>query len=88
MRFVILTAGLTLALVGPLQAEAQTDNSAVPDPARAAPTASSGLRPAPVGHRQPTVDSVEKARADKRSTSKSQQRGSDLDKNLIICRGC
>jgi hypothetical protein len=55
-----------------------------------------GLREAPIGHRQPTAQSVGKAeeqkgenpQSQKGDNSKSQTRGVDLDKNLMICRGC
>jgi hypothetical protein len=81
MRFVILIACLALAFTASVPAEAQTQTGN--------PPAQAGkLWQAPVGHRQPTIQSVEKARSEKGDASKSQQRGSDLDKNLIICRGC
>jgi hypothetical protein len=49
----------------------------------------SGQRPAPVGHRQPTASDVEKARAQKGTSSlTAPQKSSDIDQRLIICRGC
>jgi hypothetical protein len=49
----------------------------------------SGARPAPVGHRQPTAADVEKAQAQKATSSlTASQKSSDIDQRLIICRGC
>jgi hypothetical protein len=43
---------------------------------------------APTGHRQPTIDSVNKATAGKTEKPTSQPRGRDLGGELTICRGC
>jgi len=81
MRFVMFAAGLTLVLTSPFEVRAQADTST---PASTLGTS----RQAPLGHRQPTADSVEKARAQKGNGPKAQQPRNDLDKDLMICRGC
>lgn len=45
---------------------------------------------APIGHRQPTVAGVQRAQAEKgaASTSVTPAKSSDIDRRLIICRGC
>jgi hypothetical protein len=81
----IYAAALMFVVVHPRELGAQSNNSGTSTSGQLAPN----VRPAPVGHRQPTVDSVEKAQSAKGDSQKSQTtRGSDLDKNLMICRGC
>jgi hypothetical protein len=80
MRTMIFAAGLTVVVASPFYAGAQTTGSLSPTPGK--------LLPAPVGHRQPTVQSVQKAQAEKTTEPKSRAPSADLDKNLTICRGC
>jgi hypothetical protein len=86
MRVMIFVAALAVVLTGPIDVGAQTSGSvnATPTPGR--------LMPAPVGHRQPTAQSVQKAQAerggDQRDQSNSRAPSVNLDKGLTICRGC
>jgi hypothetical protein len=53
--------------------------------------ASTGRQSAPAGRRQPTLDSVSKATADRpvKTTEPQQPRGGrDYGSELTICRGC
>jgi hypothetical protein len=45
---------------------------------------------APIGHRQPTVAGVQRAQAEKGQTGSvaAPAKSSDIDRRLIICRGC
>jgi hypothetical protein len=45
---------------------------------------------APIGHRQPTVAGVQRALAEKGQTGSvvAPAKSSDIDRRLIICRGC
>lgn len=47
-------------------------------------------RQAPVGHRQPTPESVGKAQVERGTNpaSQPQSQGRDFDSELSICRGC
>ena len=88
MRFVIYAAGLALVLMGSFEVGAQTNGALTPSTDQSA-RSMSGSRPAPIGHRQPTVESIGRAQGGKGDTANSQPpRAVDLDKNLIICRGC
>jgi hypothetical protein len=88
MRFMIFAAALALALVGSFQVGAQT-NGVLTSSTDQSARSMSGSRPAPTGHRQPTVESVGRAQGGKGDTANSQPpRAVNLDKNLIICRGC
>jgi hypothetical protein len=55
--------------------------------AQTVPPADTG-RSAPVGHRQPTSESVNAAKANRGTAQQSQPRGRDLGSELSICRGC
>jgi len=81
MRLVILAALATFCIAGVGPVVAQT---------RAPPSAPSvgTIPPAPVGHRQPTVHSVEAAGGTTGSAPSGQHPRADPDKGLIICRGC
>jgi hypothetical protein len=83
MRAMIFVTGLAVVLAGPIGVGAQTSSSVNASPSIG--------RQAPVGHRQPTVQSVEKAQAEKgdqRDQANSRAPSVDLDKGLTICRGC
>jgi hypothetical protein len=57
----------------------------------AATTPRGVVRPeAPIGHRQPTVAGVQRAQAEKGQTGSvvAPAKASDIDRRLIICRGC
>jgi hypothetical protein len=45
---------------------------------------------APIGHRQPTAAGVQRAQAEKgvTGTSVTPAKSSNIDRRLIICRGC
>jgi hypothetical protein len=45
---------------------------------------------APIGHRQPTVAGVQRAQAERGQTGSvaASTKSSDVDRRLIICRGC
>jgi hypothetical protein len=47
-------------------------------------------REAPIGHRQPTVAGVQRALAERGQTGSvvAPAKSSDIDRRLIICRGC
>jgi hypothetical protein len=78
----IRLAGLALLTLGwAISAQAQ-----VPPPNdETAPT-----RQAPIGHRQPTPDSVGKAAVERGTnpTPQPQSQGRDFGNDLSICRGC
>jgi hypothetical protein len=80
MKAVIPAAALAIIIVAH-PAFAQSDHSSSESPLR---------RPAPVGHRQPTVADVQRAQAEKGTTGSSAEshRSSDIDQRLIICKGC
>ena len=84
MRFMICAAGLMLAFVGSFEVGAQTSTS----PTTGQTARSTAVRPAPIGHRQPTLESVQHAEGLKGDSPKPQQRAVDLDRSLVICRGC
>jgi len=83
--FAFVLAGM---FAGTLQGVAQTDSSTTRSGAAASPL---GVRPAPIGHRQPTAESVKRAEAErgqKNDRSRPAPPSVNLDKNLTICRGC
>jgi hypothetical protein len=43
---------------------------------------------APVGHRQPTNESISAAKANRGTAQQPQPRGRDFGSELSICRGC
>ena len=58
-------------------------------PASQAHAAASSVRPAPVGHRQPTAQDVQGAPEDNSADQAMKKMDQDLDKKLKgICRGC
>lgn len=77
IRFVSL-ALITWSWATAVQAQVQPNEGIVPS------------RQAPVGHRQPTPDSVGKARVEHGANpaTQPQQQGHDYGSDLSICRGC
>jgi len=55
--------------------------------AQTVPPAVTG-RSAPAGHRQPTSESINAAKANRGTAQQPQPRGRDLGSELSICRGC
>jgi len=80
MRTMIFATGLAVAVASSFCASAQTTGSVGPNPGK--------LLPAPVGHRQPTLQSVQNAQVEKGIEPKSRAPRVELDKKLTICRGC
>lgn len=57
-------------------------------PATAPQATESKVRPAPVGHRQPTAADIAKAQQDSAAGPDRYKSDRELDKRLQICRGC
>ena len=56
--------------------------------AQTVPPAVTGRSSAPVGHRQPTSESINAAKANRGTAQQPQPAGRDLGSELSICRGC
>jgi hypothetical protein len=74
----LIAFALLIAFTCTTAAQAQVSPNAATEP----------NRQAPVGHRQPTPQSVGKAEAERGTPSQPQSRGRDLGSELSICRGC
>jgi hypothetical protein len=91
---ILLLAALTLpALLGAAGAGAQNAQPSAQDKRPQETTgsaASSGVPPAPVGHRQPRASDIP-ADTERTATDEDRrqlQRDREIDKKLWICRGC
>jgi hypothetical protein len=80
MKALIVVAALAASIISH-SAFAQDSSNTPP---------SAGLRPAPIGHRQPTAADVKRAQAERgvSGPSTASPKPSDLDQRLIICQGC
>jgi hypothetical protein len=69
---------LTMSWAAAAQAQVQTNEETMP------------TRQAPIGHRQPTPDSVGKAEVERGTNPnpQPQPQGRDFGSELSICRGC
>jgi hypothetical protein len=79
---------LAFVLAGTFQVVAQSASSTT---GTGRPLSPLGVRQAPIGHLQPTAESVKRAKAErgeKKDRAKPAQSNVDIGKDLTICRGC